>query len=626
MPRKNRLFLQGMPQLIQIVGHNHDTVFMDEDDYQMFLTCLDQALALYHCPLHAYTLLRNELYLLITPATKTDLSRLIQHIGRSYVHYYNQKYHRTGTLWESRYRSCLVEPGTYVLLTQQFVESCAKVAYHEQQWRWSSYLHSTGERFQERLTPHQEYLALGKTPDERAIKYRQFLQTPFGTKFVEQITACLHQNCVLGTPQFCQKVEGIIQRPVRPRKIGRPRKYFDNQIADWVWVEQHISTRLQHYCYQEIRLPLLDETGQLRAFFDIESQQENPPPTASLLALRDEGTLGVLRAIKDHPALQTESKLWYLGTMFRGSESTEMPEEYHQIGVEAIGFSSIDIELEHFMLQYDVLKSLKLAPHVTLQINTAGNWVEFNQFRQALRTYYQPFIPFFEQAQWRDWYDKTPEKLLTIDNPFFNTLKDKAPLLVSYLSAESLHRFEHVVESLKRLGIPYSWVTNLYPEHRYCHTFYAWHCTLAGEDAVICRGGRYDDSASDILHKTTYASGFAFMLEPLIALIKQAHVYTLTHRSVFLTIMPKHKDDNATAFQIGQTLRKAFPRLSMINDYANMKLATRFENAKKRGCRYILEVCEDEGEDLILYDLEKNKETRSQLNQMIKIIGKDLFL
>lgn len=624
MPRKGRLYIQGLPQLIQLVGHNHVSVFVDEEDYRVFLQCVDKALSLYHCELHAYTLLPHELFFLLTPASKNDLSRFIQHIGRSYVHYYNQKYQRTGTLWESRYRSGLIEPTAYLLLTQQFIETYTKIS-KQSGISWSSYAHSVGREHQDRITPHAEYLSLGESPQQRAMQYSYFLQTPFSLTLYERMMACLQQNCVLGTQQFCQEMEAIVQRSVRPRKIGRPRKYFYNKVADWVWLEHHASKFLQRYCYNEIRLPLLEQTKLLDASYELISDEVDDSNHYKSL-LRNEGTVGTLRAVSENLSLQNTSKLWYLGAMFRKLELDDYVEQYHQLGVEAFGYEDIDIELEQFMLQSDIFKALQLTSNVELRINTVGTREEFNQFRQALRDYYQPFISFFEKEHWKEWLRDTPEKLLNAQSFVFSALKEKAPSLISYLSNTSLNRFERLIIALRQLNIPFTLDPFLYPANSYCHTIFEWHSDKLAGESLVCRGGRYDDSASDLLRKPMFAYGFAFMFEPLMSLIKMTHEHLLEQRLTYLVVIPKSSLDHHFAFHIGQILRSAFPQISITNDYSYMKLSMCEQNARKLGCRFIALVSANEQELIELIDLEKGTTKEVNSNKMINTISSSLNL
>lgn len=113
MPRRERLYFSGLPQLIKLNGHNHQKLFQEEEDYSRFLNCVDKSLKSYCCELHAYSFQADVVLLLLTPKSKEDLSRFIQHIGRQYVPYYNNKYQRSGALWERRYNSCLIEANSY---------------------------------------------------------------------------------------------------------------------------------------------------------------------------------------------------------------------------------------------------------------------------------------------------------------------------------------------------------------------------------------------------------------------------------------------------------------------------------------------------------------------------------
>lgn len=109
MPRKNRLFIQGLPHLVRLRGHNSQPLFLEPADYQYCLTCLDKALQEYDVNLHGYSLNADQVLLLLSAADKQQLGRFMQQLGRSYVPFYNHKYQRRGALWESRYDSCPLE-------------------------------------------------------------------------------------------------------------------------------------------------------------------------------------------------------------------------------------------------------------------------------------------------------------------------------------------------------------------------------------------------------------------------------------------------------------------------------------------------------------------------------------
>lgn len=625
MSRKERLYISGLPQIIQLKGHNHDSIFNDQEDYQRLLKCLDKALNLYCCALHAYTLLPQQILLLLTPQSKEDLSRFIQHIGRSYVPYYNHKYHRSGALWEGRYNSCLIEPGAYLLLAQQFIDTYSHPFRIDSPELpdWSSYRCNIGEEQMERITPHLQYQQLGKSTPERAMQYRRFIHASISPAIQERIHSCLSQNCVLGTAKYCQQLEAMLYRRVRPRHCGRPRKYYHNQVTHWVWLENLASRLLQRYCYQEIRLPLLERWEEQ---IELNQQEER---TAHLSCnhsalLRGEGTMGCLRVVAQHQQLQSTSKLWYLGAMFRTAYRQEQHiEQYHQLGVEAFGYPNIDIELEHLFLQYDFFKLLRLKKQVELKINTLGSSEEFSGFREALRDFYQPFGHLLA-SPWPQLLQHAPERLLLSSDPLLKALQANAPKRADFLSDASRLRFEALTESLGRAGIPFVVDNALYPKNAYCHTVFEWRSDKLEESDLLCRGGRYDDSASRLLDKPVSACGFAFMLDPLMRLLQ------LTNKSMFkqqvtdVVIIPRTPIANESALSIGRALRVKFPQLSIANDCSNMRINACIRNAERLGGRFIVIVPPRQTDEVEILDKENDLRQEVSFNTMLTILSNSI--
>lgn len=134
MPRRPRIHLDGVPLHIVQRGHNREPCFFGEEDYQSYLYWLGEALKKESCALHAYALMTNHVHLLVTPDRAESIPRLIIALGRRYVQYINTTYRRTGTLWDSRYKSSLIQAETYLLSCQATSNStpCAL--------RWSTIL------------------------------------------------------------------------------------------------------------------------------------------------------------------------------------------------------------------------------------------------------------------------------------------------------------------------------------------------------------------------------------------------------------------------------------------------------------------------------------------------------
>ena len=122
MPRRPRIQLDRTPLHIVQRGHNREGCFYGEADYQSYLHWLGEALAETECQLHAYALMTNHVHLLLTPKRAAAVPRLIMSLGRRYVQYINRTYARTGTLWDSRYKSSVVQAETYLLTCQRYIE------------------------------------------------------------------------------------------------------------------------------------------------------------------------------------------------------------------------------------------------------------------------------------------------------------------------------------------------------------------------------------------------------------------------------------------------------------------------------------------------------------------------
>src|SRR5882672_6917401 len=164
MPRRPRVHLDGVPLHIVQRGHNREPCFFCEDDYASYLYWLGKALADTGCALHAYVLMTNHVHLLLTPRKAVAVPKLMISLGRRYVQYINRTYRRTGTLWDSRYKSSSVQAEPYLLLCQRYIElnpvRAAMVA-DPAHYRWTSYRANGLGQIDKRLSPHPLYQALG---------------------------------------------------------------------------------------------------------------------------------------------------------------------------------------------------------------------------------------------------------------------------------------------------------------------------------------------------------------------------------------------------------------------------------------------------------------------------------
>jgi putative transposase len=224
MARLPRFDLPGIPQHVVQRGNNRLPCFLDDADRQRYLQCLHQALVRFRCRLHAYVLMSNHVHLLLTPTEKGAVSRLMHTFSRNYVGLFNGRHGRTGTLWEGRYKACLVDSGRYFLACSRYIELNpvrAWMAGHPSEYPWSSYAANVGERVDPLLLPHPEYLALGKDLAGRASAYRELFTDALPEELVSEIRSYLAQQKALGTDRFRAWVEARTGRFAGLRPVGR---------------------------------------------------------------------------------------------------------------------------------------------------------------------------------------------------------------------------------------------------------------------------------------------------------------------------------------------------------------------------------------------------------------------
>lgn len=226
MPRKPRFQLPGIPQHIIQRGNNREACFYATADYQYYLASLAKALQVHRCQLHGYVLMTNHVHLLVTPTVAFGISHLMQAIGRSYVQYINRSHRRTGTLWEGRYKACVIDSDAWLLTCMRYIEMNpvrAGMVTHPGQYRWSSYTANAQGAPNALLCPHNLYLVLGSEPKARQHAYRDLFRQSLGDEQTHEIRTMLNQQLVLGREEFKDKIAHMTQRQVRRGKDGRPR-------------------------------------------------------------------------------------------------------------------------------------------------------------------------------------------------------------------------------------------------------------------------------------------------------------------------------------------------------------------------------------------------------------------
>jgi putative transposase len=225
MPRHARLVVEGIPLHIIQRGNNRNPCFFSESDYLVYLDMLGAGLKLSGCRLHAYVLMRNHIHLLVSPDTVESAGLLMKALGERYVPYINKRYKRAGTLWQGRFRSCLVEDEEYLLTCHRYIELNpvrATMAQHPAHYKWSSHRSNAYGTRNGLLTRHAIYDRLGNDEPQRHRAYRRLFESELPEEKIEEVRKATNSNFALGSTDFGDRMATILGQPVRARTPGRP--------------------------------------------------------------------------------------------------------------------------------------------------------------------------------------------------------------------------------------------------------------------------------------------------------------------------------------------------------------------------------------------------------------------
>lgn len=227
MARRPRVAPAGVPQHVIQRGNNRNVCFVLEEDMRAYLHWLEKYARQFEVAVHAWVLMSNHVHLLCTPRFPDALSRMMQAIGRVYVRYFNERHQRTGTLWEGRYKSCLVDSETYLLQLYRYIELNpvrAGMVTQPGEYAWSSYRCNALGKQSELNTPHERYLALGRSRAERLENYRGLFAGHLEGRLLDEIRRSVNKGLALGHERFAEQMEELTGFRVTSGKKGRPKK------------------------------------------------------------------------------------------------------------------------------------------------------------------------------------------------------------------------------------------------------------------------------------------------------------------------------------------------------------------------------------------------------------------
>ncbi|MDX5328791.1 MAG: histidine--tRNA ligase [Marinobacter sp.] len=375
------------------------------------------------------------------------------------------------------------------------------------------------------------------------------------------------------------------------------------QTPVWQYVESTVRQVLGQYGYQEIRMPVVEQTELFkRSIGEVTDIVEKEMYTfddrnGDSLTLRPEGTAGCVRAAEEHGLLFNQTRrLWYTGPMFRHERPQKgRYRQFHQIGVECFGMDGPDIDAELLILTARLWQGLGLAGHTRLEINSIGTSEARKVYRQALVDYLD---------QYRDQLDDDSKRRLTtnplriLDSKDAGTRKilEGAPSLDEYLDDESRAHFEQLKGLLDAAGVKYSVNPALVRGlDYYGKTVFEWITDSLGAQGTVCAGGRYDGLVEQLGGKPTKAVGFAMGLERLILLLETLELvpdYVNNHADVYVTAMGDKVI--APAMAIAEELRSALPGSVVVTHCGGGSFKSQMKKADRSGARYAVILGENE--------------------------------
>jgi putative transposase len=226
MARRPRLLVPALPLHIIQRGNNRNPCFASEADYFVYLSLLQQYAVETTCQIHAYVLMTNHVHLLLSADDITGPSVLMRRLGQHYVQYFNRRHQRTGTLWEGRFRSCVVDHDHYFLVCQRYIELNPVRAGMVQDpggYPWSSYRTNALGDANPLITPHAVYMGLGLQDADRQASYRNLFTEVISAQLIKQIRHASNSNLPLGSVPFTEHIRATLGRALPTGRRGRPK-------------------------------------------------------------------------------------------------------------------------------------------------------------------------------------------------------------------------------------------------------------------------------------------------------------------------------------------------------------------------------------------------------------------
>jgi histidyl-tRNA synthetase len=385
------------------------------------------------------------------------------------------------------------------------------------------------------------------------------------------------------------------------RAIRGMNDILPDETPYWQALEDTVRRLLHGYGYGEIRLPIVEQTELFkRSIGEVTDIVEKEMYTFAdrndeSLTLRPEGTAGCVRAVIQEGLLGTPQRLWYAGPMFRYERPQRgRQRQFHQVGVEAFGIATPDIDAELILLSARLWRQLGILDSVQLELNSIGSNSARARYREALVSFLELHREALDEDSQRRLHSN-PLRILDSKNPDTQALLDGAPALADYLDDESRTDFARLRELLDAAGVAYRVNPRLVRGLDYYNkTVFEWVTHRLGAQGTICAGGRYDGLVAQLGGKPTPGIGFAMGMERLVLLLAETgRAGELGQAADVYAVAVGDAAATAARAQV-EALRDALPELRIVQHVGGGSFRSQMKRADKSGARLALIWGEDE--------------------------------
>jgi histidyl-tRNA synthetase len=375
------------------------------------------------------------------------------------------------------------------------------------------------------------------------------------------------------------------------------------QSCRWQWIETTLARVVNGFGYGEIRFPLLEQTALFkRSIGDVTDIVEKEmysfeDRNGDSLSLRPEGTACCVRAALEHGLLYHQiQRLWYQGPFYRHERPQKgRYRQFHQLGIEAFGVASPDMDAEVIALSAAIFKAFGIQHMVKLHINSIGNIATRQAYREALVTYFTPHKALLDGDCLRR-LDSHPLRILDSKNPALKPLIAAAPKMLDFLDTHSQQHHHAVLAYLDALNIPYH--INPYIVRGldyYNDTVFEWVAEDGlGAQSTVCAGGRYDGLVAQLGGDATPAFGFGLGIERLLLLLETQESFETISPSIDAYLILASTEAKIAGFILADQLRTQLPTLRLMVHCGDNSIKSQFKKADKSNARFALILGEDE--------------------------------